>query len=143
MKNFKYVLTKEYWNNDNEEIVHSRWKLFGLVAIILVCLFGFIVAKEALVYSDDKFNITEKQANERAAKASVEIAELKKEIKIMQEKVDINTNRIEANTEKFELSLEKLNSIPNEKDYITPATAKQRDEFLSKYKYQPYGSSEK
>ena len=145
MKYFREILSKEYWENNSPEYTESKFKFFGLIIAILVCIFGYTIQRMNDNRLNEKIANINQQAEKRQRELKIELDSLNLAGWLMSNKIhkmelSLKDDSIRQSQDRFNFNKnfnELKNYKKNEKNHIPNATFNEQFDFISKYKYQP------
>lgn len=145
MRNFKHILTYDYWQSDKPEFVESKFKLIGLIVVILVSILLFV----ALRMNDKKWdkrvgdinetaNEQQRQLMEKLDSANVVNWQTQREVYELQGSLKADSISQAATNQMLNQGFNEILKFKNnEKNYIPNATVAEQLEFIQSVKYKP------
>lgn len=150
MKNFNKILTYDYWHSDNPNYVKSKWRLAGIIILILTSILVFMGIRMTENRLNEKFNgkiegiNKASEASQIKTKQKLDSLHLKlivteAEVKTVKNELNAHSN----NATEFQKQYQKeynqlLKSRQDEKNYVTDATLDEQLRVIERAKYIPY-----
>lgn len=145
MKNFRHILTYDYWHSDKPEFVESKFKLMGFLIVILVSILVFVALRMNDNKWDKRVDKINDSANERQKELLKELDSAKivnwqtqREVYELQGSLKEDSIRQSATNQMLNQGFNEILKFKNdEKKYIPNATVTEQLEFIQSVKYKP------